>query len=373
MRNSLPHIPECRIFDRYILKETILPFFAGFFIFTFILLMDNIFQLFDFLIGKKIGFIKVMGVLGYSLPFIVSLTIPMAILVAMISAFGRMSGDSEIVALRSFGINPMRITFYPLIFSVIIFLSLVLFNNTVLPQSNYKLKKLFVEISKIRPTLNLHERIFNNIYSGYTLWAEKIDQSRSLLLGVQLTEELKNQPKRIIEAERATLSTFNDTLLFYMENGEIHEFSAQDPLKYRVLTFQKYSLKIPIPESKRGRVSRTEREMNIRNLLQKAKVFKDKRIRYRFLVEVNKKFSIPFAAILFVFVGAPLGIGIKRGGIGAGVTISFFLFIIYYIFLVGGEEIADRGILHPGLSIWIPNILLLIAGIVIIRKAIYGK
>ena len=80
-------------------------------------------------------------------------------------------------------------------------------------------------------------------------------------------------------------------------------------------------------------------------------------------VELHKKFSIPFACIIFIIIGAPLGILSRRGGFGVSISISLLFFIIYWAFLIGGEELADRGFLHPGLSMWLPNIILGLIGL----------
>ena len=80
-------------------------------------------------------------------------------------------------------------------------------------------------------------------------------------------------------------------------------------------------------------------------------------------VELHKKFSIPFACIIFIVIGAPLGILSRRGGFGVSISISLLFFIIYWAFLIGGEELADRGFLHPGLSMWLPNIILGLIGL----------
>jgi lipopolysaccharide export system permease protein len=82
----------------------------------------------------------------------------------------------------------------------------------------------------------------------------------------------------------------------------------------------------------------------------------------RYLVEVHKKFSIPFASIVFILVGAPLGIASRKGSMGIGVTLSIFFFLLYWICLILGEDLADRRLLHPMLAMWFPNILIGIAG-----------
>jgi lipopolysaccharide export system permease protein len=82
----------------------------------------------------------------------------------------------------------------------------------------------------------------------------------------------------------------------------------------------------------------------------------------RYLVEVHKKFSIPFASIVFILVGAPLGIASRKGSMGIGVTLSIFFFLLYWICLILGEDLADRRLLPPMLAMWFPNILIGIAG-----------
>lgn len=77
----------------------------------------------------------------------------------------------------------------------------------------------------------------------------------------------------------------------------------------------------------------------------------------QFGVEIHKKFSIPFASIVFTLVGAPLGVRARRGGLTAGfLSVGFFVF--YYLCLIGGEQLADRSYLPPWLSMWLPNIVL---------------
>ena len=80
-------------------------------------------------------------------------------------------------------------------------------------------------------------------------------------------------------------------------------------------------------------------------------------------VEIHKKFSLPFACILFVITGASLGVLTKKGGFAIGATLSLGFFIVYYIFLIGGEDMADRNIVSPMVGLWTPNAILLIVGL----------
>ena len=94
-----------------------------------------------------------------------------------------------------------------------------------------------------------------------------------------------------------------------------------------------------------------------------------KKTNNKFRVEIHKKFTLAIACILFTLVGAPLGILVKRGGITIASALSITFFLIYYILLIWGEQLADRNLLNPGIGSWLPNIILFISGIIILRQS----
>ncbi len=345
----------------------------GFLLFSFILLMDRIFQLFDLLIGKQVPIPTVLMIFVYSLPFIVALTVPMGVLVATIATFGRMSGDSEILAIRALGINPISLMKAFLFGSFIVTIGMSLFNIYILPEANFRLKKLLIEVSRTRPTLRLYQERFNDISQGYTLWADSINHSESKLKGVKIYEELSGESPRIIYANEGKMRVSEDSLTLYLRDGEFHQFDPEHPLNYRIMEFNNYILSIPLGGGKGGTIMRSAREMDLKQLLAHARKSQTTRRKWRYLLEAHKKFSIPFASIVFVMLGAPLGIRVRKGGLGNGITLSFFLFMVYYIMLVGGEEICERGTLYPSLSMWTPNIVLGLLGVFLSYKVIYGK
>ena len=85
--------------------------------------------------------------------------------------------------------------------------------------------------------------------------------------------------------------------------------------------------------------------------------------RNKYAVEAHKKFSIPFACILFVLLGAPLGVMAKRGGFAVSTSLSFGFFLLYYVLLIGGEELADRNQVSAAMGMWVPNAVLLVVAL----------
>ena len=88
----------------------------------------------------------------------------------------------------------------------------------------------------------------------------------------------------------------------------------------------------------------------------------------KYEVEIYKKYAIPAACIVFILIGAPLGVMVKKGGFGVAASISLFFFLIYWAFLIGGEKLAERGFFSPFIGMWAANFLLGFLGIILTIK-----
>ncbi len=120
--------------------------------------------------------------------------------------------------------------------------------------------------------------------------------------------------------------------------------------------------------------SENEKSERIRSLNNNARQFKNEfmlienyqKNNNKYLVEIHKKFTLAVACILFTLVGAPLGILVKKGGITIASALSIAFFLVYYILLIWGEQLADRALLNPAVGSWMPNIILLLVGLIIL-------
>jgi lipopolysaccharide export system permease protein len=88
----------------------------------------------------------------------------------------------------------------------------------------------------------------------------------------------------------------------------------------------------------------------------------------QFLVEIHKKFSIPMACLVFVFIGVPLGIMARRGGIGTGVIYSVAFYLLYWVCMIRGEVLADKLIISPWMAMWAPNIIVGLGGLFLVVR-----
>jgi lipopolysaccharide export system permease protein len=417
-----------RILNRYILKEHIGPFLFGFSVVTFVLVMDFIIDIMDLIIDKGLSTWTILEIFGLNLAWMLALSVPMAVLVATLMAFGRLAADNEITAIKSSGTSLYTIVAPTLLASTVLAAGLVLFNNFVLPEFNHRARTLMSDIGKKRPTLTFKAGIFMNEFPGYTVLIKKLDERHSRLEGITIYDARSGPSPATITAKRGSLefSPDGNTLRMDLYDGEIHEVDANDPTKYRRVSFEKHTLYIKDVGSKLVRSSseyRGDREMSTAMMRQQIAEIKNQIEEHRqrmnrlgstaieqiegdhkaagthqalkasqtvlrqleaearaiehlkkkinsYRVEIHKKFSIPAACIVFVLIGAPLGVMAKRGGIAIGVGLSLGFFLLYWAFLIGGEELADRNIAPPFLAMWSPNIFIGMAGFFLMRHMI---
>ncbi|MCI0531771.1 MAG: LptF/LptG family permease [candidate division Zixibacteria bacterium] len=423
-----------KILSGYILKEHTGPFFFGLAVIIFVLVMDFILEILNLIITRGLDILTVLQMFALNMAWMLALAIPMAVLVATLMAFGRMSADNEITALRAGGVSLYKIVTPVVIGSILLGIGLVFFNNLVLPDANHRARLLMTEIHQKRPTLNLKENVFINDLPGYNILIRKVDPRSSRIEDVRIYDQKNRVLPRTIIAKRGNVefSTDGGTLILELFDGEVHEPDEKDPTLYRRVAFDKQVLFIGDVSPKLTRTDddfRTDREMSVRQMKkevadlekqltpQKEQIQKlEARIadtpdlslkksikeftasertefhrlqswrrqidqaRQMYLgnrkridayqVEIYKKYSIPAACLVFVLVGAPLGIMARRGGLVMGLGLSLGFFVLYWAFLIAGEELADRQLITPFWAMWSADILVGATGLyLLIRTA----
>ncbi len=386
------------ILYRYFVKEHIVPFFLALIVLTFILIMNRVFELVYNIVGKGLSPYIVLKVFVLSLPFIIALTVPMAVLVSVITVFGRMSQDFEIIALKSGGINLYKLILPVLFVIILLSMGMVYFNNHILPESNHTVKNLLIDINEKKPALKLREGIFTSPFKGYDIYIRKIDQRESVLYDILIYESKKGIIEKVVISDSGKMETDQDLIVLTLLDGEIHEIDQKDLLHYRKLSFKKHVITFPIDEDfvEKERSYRSDRELSALAMRERIKKIEkeigklkeeynnnvtkrdiERRIKIkgreinRYSVEIQKKYSIPFASVVFLFLGIPLGIRTRKGGVAVATAVSILFFVLYYIFLVGGEELADRGYISSFWALWLPNIIFFVIGIFMTQRTIY--
>ncbi len=376
-----------RKIDLYLIREHLSPFAGGLFTFTILLLLNRVYQLMDLIIRKGVPVLVVFKVFLYSLPFILAMTVSMALLISSLVAYGRLSQDFEMMAFKSLGISFKRTLFGPLVFAFFVFLFMCWFNDRILPEANHRVKNLIFSIHAKKPAVSIQEGVFSKV-GDYLIYADKKNERTGELKNIKIIEKLpENSGVRTIVAKRGLLNSEGDTLIvLVLKQGSIYESAGEKNEDFREISFKRQIIRIPIDTklTEKERKYRSEREMTVAMLLSAIKE-KDKeiektdprdtirlrilkKIKDRYFIEIHKKFSLPFAGIIFIVLGAAIATLTKKGGYGAAFGFSFLVFTVYYIFLIGGEELARRGYISPALAMWFPNVLFGILSVFLARR-----
>jgi len=385
------------ILHRYVIREHVAPFAFAFCVIMFVLILKLMLEMMDMLISKGVGIIVMTKLLVYNLAWMVALVVPMSVLVASVMAFGRMGAAGEITAMKAAGISMYRIISPVLLIAFILTIGMVWFNNEILPEANYRAGSLRYAIFQKKPLLSLRNREGQFITDEdipFTFRINSVDDETEEIHGVALFKRERDEPVVTIVAERGKFITGSDRLELLLFNGEIHRKDPNHPENYVRSTFKRLSYivkDINFSLNTSYRSSRNDRNMTSammrerireletlirsmehrkRNLPEdlpnrdvqvramEAQIASWKKQIAEYLVEIHKKNSIPVAAMVFVLIGASLGMLVRRSGASIGIGLSIGFFTLYYLFLIGGESMGDRMLIDQWLAMWLPNIVL---------------
>ncbi len=369
------------ILARYIIREHIAPFIFGISLIVFIFTMNLLFQMLGRIAGKGLPIQVVLEYFSLNLAWILALAVPMAVLIATVSAFGRLSADGEITALRASGISPTILMRPVMVVALVVTIGIGLFNNFILPKMNHRTKLLLSDISRKKPTIDIDSGVFSFSIPKYVLKADEVNQETGLMKDVSIFDNHEQDRTSTISSRygRLRFEETEEKIILSLNDGEIHRPSEDEPDVYEITRFDSSLFRITVPGMvlKRGTsAQRGDRELSAGEMYQRVKELKEKgsgkydmRRIAAYMVEIHKKFSIPVACLVFVLLGTPLGIMAHRGGLGVSGAISLLFFTIYWALLVNGEDLARRQLVSPAVAMWNPNVILTLVGLWLIWLA----
>ena len=365
------------ILDRYLIKEVAPPFGLAVGVLTFFLVLDRVYSLTDLVITKSVPFHLVLGLLLLMLPGILALTVPMALLVAVLLAAGRLAGDLEVAALKASGVSPLRM-FRPFLAIALVVSGVVaVLTLLVAPAASGAFQGQLFRILQTRATTGIKERAFTASFSQMVMYVDDISASQLALRGLLVSDEREPKLSRIIVAREGRL--FSDpkarrvTMRFI--DGTISETDAGDARRFRLTTFSLYDLNLPLDNPQRAaeRIEKPEKEMSLKTLRETiAELSRQGQIVRPLQLEMHKRFSLPAAALVFVLVSFPMGIRTHRGGKTLALGSSLAIVVAYYVMHTFLESLALRGGLPVVIAMWLPNVIFGVTGLILLQAVTVG-
>jgi lipopolysaccharide export system permease protein len=444
-----------RILTRYLLRQHAAPLGFALTALTALLLLNQIAKQLGNLVGKGLPWSVIVEVFVLSVPFIVAMTLPMAVLVAVLHTMSRLAADHEITAMTASGISVGRIARPVLAGGAAVALCSFLLNDQLLPRSNHRLRTLLVDIQRTKPSFTLKEQVINEVVPGqFFLRAARIDQATNRLRDVTIYDLGDVDRRRIITADSGHMAyTPGQTDLYLtLLEGDIQEVRRGEDAQFNRTFFHTNRVRVKGVSNQlvltEEDTYRGDREMTICEMQQVVSAARDdartarrdanatvtqdlrrlaglapapaqsqasdsaaggvycgllrqlgrwllpaevkaqtpaprpppprvtfgvtagenqrvdgaRRRAAIYQVEINKKLAIASACFVFALIGVPLALRFPRGGAGLVIGTSVIVFAIYYVGLIGGEDLGDRLIVSPFLAMWAPNLLFGIVG-----------
>ena len=362
-----------KIINRYIFKEIAYPFIIILFILTFVLLMGKILQIMDLVINKGVNVFSILKIIFFLLPSFMLFTVPIALLIAILIAMGRLSADNEITALKTSGISLMQI-YYPVAIASLITFAFTIFTSYFLvPQSNFATKRLLFNIVQQNATIGIKEKVFNADFKGFLFYAEKIPDNKNYMEGIIVSDNRIIGEQNTILAKKAYLVSDPESMKvkLTLEDGSIHTVSS-DLKNYRKIDFKSYDINLDLSTALASidESSKSSTEMTVRELLAKMKKpGMDPAAIRELAIEVHKKFTIPLSCIFFGMLALPLGIRSHRSVKSRGFAVGLIVVSLYYLLRIGGEAFAETGYISPAFGVWVPSSIFAFMGISLLYMA----
>ena len=229
-----------RLLNRYLLRQLVAPFCFALAALTGFMLISQVAKKFGALVGKGLPWSVITEVFVLSLPFIVAMTLPMAVLLAVLYSFSHLAADNEITAMRANGISVYQILAPVLIWGVCMAFFNLAFVDQVLPRSNARLRSLLIDIGRKKAAFGLREQVINEVPpSKYFIRASRIDAATGRLRGVTIYDVGGEASRRIIYADSGSMAYAEGQtdLSLRLFNGSIHQYRPAEPTRFQLTYF----------------------------------------------------------------------------------------------------------------------------------------
>jgi LPS export ABC transporter permease LptF/LPS export ABC transporter permease LptG len=362
------------ILDRYIFREILGPLTLGLMVFTFLLLIDVLFDLAEVIIRRDVPGLVVGKLLLLNLPHIVVLTIPMSLLFGILIAVGRMSADSELIAMRASGMSLFQLYRPVLTLSAVLAAVNCVLMVYLLPWGNRAEQELEMAIftqsvsKEVKPGV-FYEELENRVLY---VFAQPTDDDR--WSGVFLAEAIPGREHEVTVARYGSIEVDagSDRALLRLEDSTHLQVDLDHPDRGTTRQHKTLALTLKdqlLADRQARQLSKTERILSLPELFDWATdPDRPPETRRRARVEIHKKFAIPAACLVFGLFAVPLGFNNRRGGRSSGFAVSILVILVYYVIQSNGENAAAEGRIAPWASMWLPNILFTVVGLFLLAR-----
>jgi LPS export ABC transporter permease LptF/LPS export ABC transporter permease LptG len=345
-------LSSMRLIDRYIFRQIFSHALLGLGIFSFVFFVPQLVRLMDLVVRHPASW-STIGILFLStFPAILSFTLPIGVLVGVLIALGRLSADSELIAMTALGMGRRRLLVPVGILAVAATLLTFLMTLWLGPLSVRTFRNIEDQLRTGQASNQVAPRVFDERFPHMVLYINDIDSASTHWKGVFLAGTDSKDVSRLTLAEEAIViaDPKEGKLELHLRNGSVHEFSVNDPGRYSISSFGQRDLPVEIKGSEVDRTA--EPGIPGRTM---STLWRERGTQADVRVEIQRRISFPFACISFALLAMPLGARPRRGGRAAGFLITLLLVSGYYLLFTLGAGLARQGTIPVWAGIWAAN------------------
>ena len=355
-----------RILDRYIVREVFRHALLGLIVFTFVLLVPQLVRLMELFVRHTGNGSQILKLFLFIFPGLFTFTLPMAILIGVLLGLGRMSADSEIIALTALGIGRRRILLPVGVLAFSGFVLTLIFALWLAPAALRSLRQIETQLITSQISFQVQPRVFDERFPHLVLYVNDVSASGAQWHGVFLAEGKEESGSNVTLAENAIVvaEPSEGRLELHLKGGTTHEFTRSDSDHYSVTAFGDSDWPIEysaLDPSQPRQLSNPERGW--RDLLHdNGPGWREAR------VEMHRRFALAVACFVFALIAVPVGAQPRRGGRAAGSLIAVVVIAAYYLLFIVGAGMSRQGTLSPAIGIWFANFLFFVVGLALLPR-----
>ncbi len=371
-----------RVINRYIAHDFLITFTLTLMVFTFVMCVGAVVKAIDLLARGVSGWF-ILQVFAFNIPFILTFSIPMSVLTAVLLQFGRMSFDGEISALKACGLSMWQIVSPVIVLSILLSFLCVYLNGTLSPKSHFAQRQVLVRVGMEEPMNLLEEGRFVRDFPGLMVYVAKKD--RKQVTDVVVYEMGQGGVRRSVRAKSGQIRADKELNALMIDLYDVRidqpdEKNPLDPTKSRYLTAEHYPVKLDFSEMlRKGNISKKTPDMTYLELISAIRDVRSafpkldeedlKKQRMTMVVDANERLALSLSCFAFSMLAVPLGMRSRRKESSIGIGISLLLVFFFYFFIILADSLVGHPQLRPDLIVWFPVILAEIVGFYLIQRS----
>ena len=349
---------------RYLVKELLLYFSIAFLFFFMIFFVNQILLLAEDILKKRVPVADVTRLIVYSLPAIIAQSSPFATLVGFLMCLGRIMTENEVLIIRASGQNYAVFVIPVIILGLVISVASFFVNDYLLPVGMINYNKLSREIIRSNPAVEIEAHSIKHLNDATIAIGDVKD---GVVSDIVFFDRSSGKKERIVVAGESRLSSAKKEgvlMQLNMSESVVAFIDTEGRTTFDVLSASLATLNIFDSSVFGGSYSTSPREMTFYDLARKIRDMKQdesvaKQMLNRYIMEYNKKFSLPFGSIFFAFLALPLAFLFgKHNGQTIGLIAGLFICLIYWTMMILGQLFAARNGVNGFWAMWLPNILM---------------